>query len=224
MDLSTIAGPVGTWVLMILVFAGFLWGWKLTRRLNALEALACFDPLTGLRSGRLFMGELAKALREKVSVAVICIDMDKLKQYNAEMGRYKADEKIKTAARAILSALRRQADRDSVFRMSDAADEFSIILKGVDLLKAILLAEIIRAEMYALDVPASIGVAVRDVSCLKLSAMELYKLAEEEQIRAKQAGRNRVSPSPEAMGDVAVHTFVPNIQTHASLNKPVAAA
>ena len=164
-------------------------------KLATLEQVTGFDALTGLRGQRWFENALAVALRGSGPVSVIYIDLDGIKSLNLAKGHQFVDGVIRNAAMAIRTSLRRIADRDMVCRRGNAADEFLVILDGVNRKLAGQLAEQILTSLRSLPttVTASIGVATRDGD-RRMSAADLERAAEIAMDQAKADGKNCVRP------------------------------
>lgn len=168
---------------------------ELGNKLATIEQLTGYDALTGLRGQRWFETELAEALRGKRPVALIYIDLDGIKQLNTSRGHQYVDGVIRSAAMAIRASLRRDTDRDLVFRRGDAADEFLVILDGADLLLGLATAQQILTTLRLLPttVTASIGVAASDGKN-PVCAAYLERAAETAMDWAKSDGKNCVRP------------------------------
>ena len=162
-------------------------------KLVTIEQATGYDALTGLRGQRWFDSELAMALRGKVPIALIYIDLDCIKQLHAARGHQVADGVIRSAAMAIRAALRRQSDLNQVFRRGDAADEFLVVLEGASLDTGVLLAEQMLTTLRSLSLPVAASIGVADWDGLEpMTAAELERAAEVQMYRAKADGRNRV--------------------------------
>ena len=167
--------------------------WDVERKLAILQQVTGYDALTGLRGQRWFDSQLAIALRGKVPVTLIYIDLDGIKQLNAARGHQVADRVIRSAAMAIRAALRRQSDLNQVFRRGDAADEFLVVLEGASLDTGVLLAEQMLTTLRRLSLPVAASIGVADWDGLEpMTAAELERAAEVQMYRAKADGRNRV--------------------------------
>ena len=146
----------------------------LGNKLATIEQLTGYDALTGLRGQRWFDSQLAMALRGKVPVALIYIDLDGIKQLNAARGHQVADRVIRSAAMAIRAALRRQSDLNQIFRRGDAADEFLVVLEGASLDTGVLLAEQMLTTLRSLSLPVAASIGVADWDGLEpMTAAEL---------------------------------------------------
>ncbi len=162
-------------------------------KLATLEQATGYDALTGLRGQRWFYSQLAMALRGKVPLALIYINLDGIKQLNAARGHQVADRVIRSAAMAIRAALRRQSDLNQVFRRGDAANEFLVVLEGARLDTGVLLAGQMLTTLRSLSLPVAASIGVADWDGLEpMTAAELERAAEVQMYRAKADGRNRV--------------------------------
>ena len=112
--------------------ARFIWNLltRLKRTNEQITALAHHDSLTGLPNRILFYDRLnqsiARARREKESIAVLYLDLDGFKLVNDTYGHDVGDALLCEAARRILACVRVS---DTVARMG--GDEFTVILCNV---------------------------------------------------------------------------------------------
>lgn len=163
-----------------------------------LEAVAMTDVLTGLPNRRRALLALeaawASAQRNADPLALMMIDADGFKQMNDRWGHDAGDAVLRQLARTLVHAVRND---DLVCRLG--GDEFVVIAERTALDGALLLAEKVRAEVHALQVPAgagvwagsiSVGVAARAPDQADVHA--LLKLADAGVYAAKAAGRNAV--------------------------------
>jgi len=163
------------------------------------------DYLTGWHNRRYLQArmreELARAQRQDGSLVCLLIDLDHFKQINDRFGHLAGDLVLREAAQRV----------DAQVRGSDAAaryggDEFVVLVPGIDLERACLLAERIRLAVSAAPIEiapdqaqaltVSIGVAAvsptRGESDLKVLGERLIAEADAALYRAKQHGRNRI--------------------------------
>lgn len=170
------------------------------RRYTCLVEEARTDPLTGLY-GRRFFDErcesLLQAFRENgCPVSLILLDIDRFKLFNDKYGHLLGDEVLRVVAEVLRRTLRRE---DLICRFG--GEEFVALLPGVPLSIALDVAERIRAGLEARRihgvadrVTASFGVA----ECQPERPEALRSLivrADRALYRAKEGGRNRVTPS-----------------------------
>jgi len=160
-------------------------------RLGTIQQQTCVDALTGLRNQQMFEIRISALLRSKVPFALIYIDLDGLKAENDRRGHTAGDRMIRSAAKAIRSAVGRRYDLDSLFRRSTAADEFLWVLEGSPLSIGVDRAEQILTALQSIGVSASIGVMEWDAQTIA-SCVEIELAAEQQMQRAKREGRNRV--------------------------------
>ena len=158
---------------------------------------ANYDSLTGLPNRALLVDRAGEALhrakREKTSLAILFVDLDRFKYINDHYGHAAGDELLIEVGRRIASALR---DSDTVIRLS--GDEFIVLMPVIQhAVDAGRVAEKIIAaisEPFMISdnktyVSASVGIAVfpgdgDDVGVLLSHAdMAMYK--------AKEGGRNQ---------------------------------
>ncbi|WP_310448093.1 EAL domain-containing protein [Thiobacillus sp.] len=132
-----------------------------------LEHKALYDSLTDLPNRNLFTDRLTLALavarRETRPLAIILLDIARLKEVNDILGHHNGDIVIKEVARRITTALR---ETDTVARLS--GDEFAILLPGDDKAAATFAIEKIQKAMESpavidgspLDIEVNMGVTV----------------------------------------------------------------
>ena len=166
---------------------------------EAMRYSATHDSLTGVMNRKEVLDalrkELARSRREKSSVAIALVDVDRFKAINDELGHPFRDEALKEVARRLRSDLRVY---DSVGRYG--GEEFLLVLPGCDLAAALRRTEQIRAVVC--DIPVrtatkergvtvSMGVAVSS-GLGEQEAERLLNQADVALYRAKKNGRNRV--------------------------------
>jgi diguanylate cyclase (GGDEF)-like protein len=173
------------------------------RTQQVLTNLSVRDPLTGCFNRRhlnaaLLDGEIARARRYRLSLALIMCDLDGFKAINDTHGHHAGDELLRRFA-ALLQALTREAV-DTVVRYG--GEEFLIILPETRLDGAVELAERVRSRFAALRVEcndavlsttASLGVVGVDFGARhEVTPQRLIAVADELMYEAKRGGRNQV--------------------------------
>ena len=183
------------------------------RLMKTMEGLANTDPLTGLRNPRFFDAhlerELAVAVAERRSVAVILLDVDYFKRFNDTHGHPAGDEALRALGRTLRAIMR---EGDVVARYG--GEEFVVALRDTTLERAMAAAEKMRlaVEQAAFEIgpgrygriTISLGVVATDQQ--PVDRKGLIALADAALYRAKEAGRNRVEAaptSPEALNAAA---------------------
>lgn len=177
-----------------------------------LSAMAWKDGLTGLSNRRAFDDflhrELRRATRNKVPVSLVLLDVDYFKRYNDSEGHAAGDECLRRVAGALGAAPSRAGELAARY----GGEEFAVVLAGADLAGAVVLADKLRRQIAALAIPhpqhpEGIVTVSAGVACVwgphepAACALDLIKAADAMLYAAKQAGRNRVEPAPEAMAE-----------------------
>lgn len=169
-----------------------------------LQRIAILDGLTGIANRRYFdevIGEeWLRAIRDQTPLSIIMIDIDYFKVFNDTYGHQAGDEALKNVAMALKDTLKRPADMIARY----GGEEFVAVLPETEIKGAVAIAEAMRLNVDALNIPhenshdhghitVSLGVASivpernRPYSVLIAAADKaLYK--------AKEKGRNRVEP------------------------------
>ncbi|MBI5644217.1 MAG: diguanylate cyclase [Deltaproteobacteria bacterium] len=171
-----------------------------TRRDEALKALAVTDGLTGLYNHRFFKAELDRqvkgALRFARPVSLMMADVDYFKHYNDTNGHSLGDVALKSIA-GILRRSTREVDVAARY----GGEEFVVILPDTSIDGAMIAAERIRKKVEEENIPnretqpggkvtLSIGVATLPDNVM--DAQALIEAADKALYQAKEAGRNRV--------------------------------
>jgi diguanylate cyclase (GGDEF)-like protein len=171
-----------------------------------LEIAATTDAKTGLLNAASWQHtakrEVARALREHESAALLIIDMDNFKLVNDTRGHIAGDAVLRAVADCLARELRQY---DAIGRFG--GEEFVAMLPGVDELVALGISERIRQQIQLLEVPAPVqeqppmtGLSASiGISCFPEHGTELEDLlhaADSALYVAKRAGRNRVVVCP----------------------------
>ena len=161
-----------------------------------LRYLASYDTLTGLPNRALLMDRIyhgiEQAKRERRSLALCFIDLDKFKQINDSLGHDIGDLLLKKVAKRLTDTLRLT---DTVARLG--GDEFVVLLEGYKnednishvarkMIKTI--GEPMQLGAHIVSVSPSIGIAVFPEDAH--DAKELLKHADVAMYHAKDSGRN----------------------------------
>jgi len=166
-----------------------------------LQINAATDALTGLYNRRLFDEycdkELNRAKRYSQQLAIVILDLHKLKEVNDRHGHLQGDQVLQLAATTLRKTLRAS---DFAFRIG--GDEFALLLPQTDPEQAITLCRRVRAQYEAEVQPLKLntnstldfGVAVFPQDGDQKAA--LMGLADERLYQLKHAGRtpSRVIP------------------------------
>jgi diguanylate cyclase (GGDEF)-like protein len=159
--------------------------------------LATRDPLTGVYNRRAFFEEAIEACGEASQgfpLSVLLIDIDRFKAINDHYGHDIGDQALRAVAH--------EAARGGATVGRLGGDEFSILLRGEALLRAVEVAEHLRQRLSQLGLSSPKGLL--NLTC-SLGASEyepgdtiddLMKRADLALYRAKESGRNQVATPP----------------------------
>ncbi len=186
---------------------------ELVESRERLSSLAYFDTLTGLPNRFLFHDRLrhglARARRERGSLAVLFLDLDNFKNVNDTLGHAAGDELLVEIARRLRACVR---EADTVARLG--GDEFALLLPdpGGPENTATVAAEITRAlaapchvHGYAIVCGASVGITFYPAD--GGSAEQLLRNADVAMYRAKDRGRGTYQFFTEDMAAAVAETL-----------------
>ncbi|HEY2000547.1 PleD family two-component system response regulator [Paraburkholderia sp.] len=167
-----------------------------------LRRLTHSDGLTGLSNRRYldeYLGaEWRRGAREQNEMSMLMIDVDNFKLYNDTYGHVAGDEVLKQIASTVEKCLGRPGDLAARF----GGEEFAVVLPSTPVSGIKQLAERIRAEVEALELPhvnSSTGqfvtISIGGASVMPTPGSAITSLIEAADLalyRAKRAGKNRV--------------------------------
>lgn len=166
-----------------------------------LKELSTTDGLTGLKNRRFFNEvfhyEFIRAVRDKTSLAVLLMDIDRFKRINDTFGHLAGDDCLKKVAERFNDMIRRECD----FLARYGGEEFCVILPNTKAEGALRMAESIRSSIESLQfmvgeeivsVNISIGV-VAEIPDRKEDLERFLNKADEALYISKKNGRNRVT-------------------------------
>lgn len=167
-----------------------------------LQLLANSDGLTAIGNRRRFeeflTDEWRRAIRFKIPVSLVLLDIDHFKLFNDTYGHHAGDECLRQVAAALGSTIHRPTDLLTRF----GGEEFAIVLGGTDATGARNIAEQAVANVNSLRIPhrssptssqltVSVGVATLTVE-VGMQETELIKAADAALYKAKAGGRNQI--------------------------------
>ncbi len=124
-----------------------------------LQVDAATDSLTGLYNRRLFDEyldkELIRARRYNEQLAIVILDLHKLKEVNDRHGHLRGDDVLKIAATTLRTTLRAS---DSAFRIG--GDEFALLLPRTDSEQAVTLCRRVRSQYEVELLPLNLNIGV----------------------------------------------------------------
>lgn len=167
-----------------------------------LEEIAYIDGLTGVCNRRHFEKKLTqewkRLLREQASMSIIMLDVDYFKPYNDTYGHQQGDQCLQQVVKAISAKAKRPGD----FVARYGGEEFVVVLPNTKIEGALKVAESIRSEVEALEIPhqasavskwVTISLGVAETKCSETSHPEkLLQAADRALYNAKTTGRNCV--------------------------------
>jgi diguanylate cyclase (GGDEF)-like protein len=164
------------------------------RVLSDLREQTIRDPLTSLYNRRFLQDylerELIRAKRERVSLALVMMDLDRFKQINDRAGHQAGDRVL-----VEVSALLKRHVRGSDIACRYGGEEFAVVLPRTSLASARrrsaeICSAIRREPLRLLGVTASLGVALCPDHATDAEA--LLRAADQALYEAKRGGRNQV--------------------------------
>lgn len=174
---------------------------KLKLKGDMLEELSMCDSLTHIPNRRKFDKSFdikyKEALRDKVSICLMMLDIDFFKLYNDNYGHGRGDEALVKVALALKNVLKRPSDMVARY----GGEEFVIILKHVDLEGAKNIASMLLQAVQELKIvhkysdasnyiSISIGISFSSADNYKSKEILLQE-ADDALYDAKKAGRNQ---------------------------------
>lgn len=174
---------------------------KLEEVNKKLEKLSYLDSLTGIPNRRsldeFLKHEWSRAIREKMPLSIIMIDIDFFKNFNDTYGHQGGDQCLKKIASELSVSINRATD----FSARYGGEEFLVILPNTDEESANYVAERIRKNIETLDIPhvsssisshvtVSLGISTI-INCAGDLLEEFIKCADDALYKSKQTGRNR---------------------------------
>lgn len=139
---------------------------KVNTQAKNLEYQAFHDELTNLPNRMLFLDRLSNAIsqshRERVSFAIMLLDLDRFKEVNDTLGHNVGDRLLQEVSRRLNDAVR---ESDTVARLG--GDEFVILMQQTDLQHTPAVAEKLlkvldhpfKLDEQLIDMSASFGIA-----------------------------------------------------------------
>jgi len=171
------------------------------RAQSALEHLAARDGLTGVANRRSFdetlEHEWRRERRDSLPLSLVMLDVDHFKRYNDAYGHQKGDECLRQIAAAMMEVAFRPGDLVARY----GGEEFAVILPGIDIEGAGVVARRIQQCLAGLAIPHEQGVGGRVTLSMGVAAADpgtagncqsLIAAADAALYRAKHKGRNRM--------------------------------
>jgi diguanylate cyclase (GGDEF)-like protein len=186
-------------------------GWIVGRKEDLLGRLSTTDPLTGLANRRrlraAFADELNRAARYETPLALLLVDLDRLKDINDRHGHGDGDRALQLVAEAL-----RRTCRATDLAARYGGDEFVVLAVNTPATEARILALRIRDSVRRLSLRAgrwsktsapinhSVSIGAADLKAAALPTFDaLHAAADRALYAAKAAGRDGVMVAPPRM-------------------------
>jgi diguanylate cyclase (GGDEF)-like protein len=184
-------------------------GWVVGRKEDLLEALSVTDSLTGLSNRRrllaAFADELNRSARYGTPLALLLIDLDRLKEINDRRGHAQGDRALQLVAESL-----RRSCRATDLAARTGGDEFLVLAVNTSAGEALALAHRICATVRRLGAAAAnekektmpapavtVSIGVADLDDVTLPTfLSLHAAADAALYAAKAAGRDSVHAAP----------------------------
>lgn len=171
---------------------------ELARYAEEVERLTLTDPLTELPNRRHFDAflrqELEKVVRYQEPLSLLLLDLDHFKAINDTHGHLQGDEVLRRVANTLAAHIR---GADAVARWG--GEEFAVLAPKIALSAALELAERLRQAVSETELPQGIPAVTASIGVAEWvsgeSAEGLLARVDRALYRAKETGRNRVSPT-----------------------------
>lgn len=164
------------------------------------EKHATTDALTGLGNRHAmeetFPREVKRCLQDETPVSLIMVDVDRFKSFNDKFGHVAGDRALSAVAHILGKQFR---PRDLLVRYG--GDEFAVLLPGVSVTEATVIAERVRVAVSGdtessddslIQIPIRISMGVAELN-VHGTFESLLKAADAALYRAKNSGRNSVA-------------------------------
>jgi diguanylate cyclase (GGDEF)-like protein len=183
-------------------------GWVVGRKEDLLGRLSTTDPLTGLANRRrlrsAFADELNRAARYGTPLALLLVDLDRLKDINDRHGHADGDRALQLVAEAL-----RRTCRATDLAARYGGDEFIVLAVNTPATEARVLALRIRDSVHRLSLRAgrwtkanepinhTVSIGAADLRAAALPTFDaLHAAADRALYAAKAAGRDGVVVAP----------------------------
>lgn len=186
--------------------------------LHQIKRIASMDDLTGLWNRRFLVDSLdisySFALRHRLSLSIVLLDVDHFKLFNDGYGHPAGDEVLRQTASIVLRCAR---NHDVVARYG--GEEFAILLPGTGRSGAIAMADRVRRSLADQrwrhrSITASFGVATLRHCEIEetATAANLIEAADLAMYHSKRHGRNRVTHAEDVGCSVFMQPCGPDAQ------------
>lgn len=199
---SFLGAGVATFVVAAVALVAI--GQRLGRDVDSLERKALEDPMTCVGNRRYWESSLSveveRAIRSRMPLSVLMVDLDHLKTLNDAHGHGCGDRALALVAEVLRDTCR---SRDVAARFG--GDEFGVLLPRTRITEAKVVAERIRSELARrrttlgtpLDGAVTLSIGIADLDGITTpSSRLLFESADRALYHAKTAGRDRIEVRP----------------------------
>ena len=185
---------------------------KIINQMRAIERLSRIDQLSNIPNRRYFVERIeadwGSSIRKFQPLSILILDIDFFKKYNDTYGHQQGDNAIRETARILTGSLNRPGD----FAARYGGEEFVVLLPDTDQAGAMQIAERIRSNIEASEIPKhestsettkiTVSIGVNTIVPRSSDSMDLFiSRADNALYASKQNGRNCVSAhEPEDSG------------------------
>ena len=177
---------------------------KIINQMRAIERLSRIDQLSNIPNRRYFVERIeadwGSSIRKFQPLSILILDIDFFKKYNDTYGHQQGDNAIKEAARVITDSLHRPGD----FAARYGGEEFVVLLPDTDQSGAVQIAERIRLNIEAAEIPKhestdevtkiTVSIGINTIVPKVSDSMDLFiSRADNALYTSKENGRNQVS-------------------------------
>ena len=166
------------------------------RMSSELVELGKRDKLTGLLSKQTFhvilTEEINRAQRYRRHLSLVCLDIDRFKDFNRYHGRFVGNNLLRQIS-AWISSLSRSSDRASRLE----SDEFALLMPETNAKRAKIAAERIRWQIkqdsYRKNHLATVSTGIADFPLTASNSKQLFELAEKALLKSKFQGGDTIN-------------------------------
>jgi diguanylate cyclase (GGDEF)-like protein len=176
---------------------------QIVNQMRTIERLSMIDQLTNIPNRRSFDDRMKMewklAIREKMPISMLIIDLDNFKKLNDTYGHQQGDIVLQKIAALLPQSFRRPGD----FAARWGGEEFVVLLPNTPLEGAKELAEKIRADIEKMTIKAANGSEIRVTASVGVNSLvagiessidAFFANTDKALYSAKEAGKNRVIP------------------------------
>jgi diguanylate cyclase (GGDEF)-like protein len=175
---------------------------QIVQQIRTIEKLGLVDALTNMPNRRSFDSHFAmewkRAARERKPISFLMMDVDHFKNYNDTYGHPQGDVLLKTIAKIFMQTARRPTDLAARI----GGEEFGVLLPETTLTSALVIAERIRSQVEATQIPllnktqtTSVTISIGAATCVPHagdSPETFISRADQYLYVAKNKGRNQI--------------------------------